>query len=142
VTSSSLTSARLIYLIAAGATIAVGLWVHRGIVSMNADARDILGDALWASMMMWLVSLVAPTVRLAVRAAIALAICFAVETSQLIHTPTLDAVRATTLGNLVLGSGFDARDFAAYTAGVIAAVLIASAASSIRRSPTSAIQKF
>jgi hypothetical protein len=140
-TLSPRTSTRLIYLLAAGATIAVGLWVHRGIVSMNADARDILGDALWASMMMWLVSLVAPTVRLAVRAVIALAICFAVETSQLIHTPMLDAIRATTLGNLVLGSGFDPRDFAAYTAGVIAAVLIAAAASSIRRSPTRTIHK-
>ena len=36
--------------------------------------------------------------------------------SQLYHTPTLDAIRATQAGQLVLGSGFDPRDLAAYVA--------------------------
>ena len=58
------------------------------------------------------------------RAAVALAICFAVEFSQLWHLPILDALRRTTAGHLVLGSGFDLRDFAAYAAGVLAAVLL------------------
>ena len=34
----------------------------------------------------------------------------------------LDVVRSTTVGHLVLGSGFDPRDFAAYAGGVLAAV--------------------
>jgi hypothetical protein len=44
--------------------------------------------------------------------------CFAVEFSQLIHLPMLDALRRTTLGYLVLGSGFDRRDLAGYAGGV------------------------
>lgn len=55
-------------------------------------------------------------------------ICFAVEASQLFHTPGLDAFRATTVGQLVLGSGFDSLDLASYTAGVLAAALLESAA--------------
>jgi hypothetical protein len=36
----------------------------------------------------------------------------------------LDVVRDTTVGHLVLGSGFDPRDIAAYARGVAAAVLV------------------
>lgn len=34
------------------------------------------------------------------------------------HTPALDYARSTRLGQLVLGSGFDPRDFGAYTIGI------------------------
>ena len=66
----------------------------------------------------------APGARLVVRCAVAYAICAAVEVSQLYHAPALDALRETGLGHLVLGSGFDARDFAAYAGGVAGAALI------------------
>jgi hypothetical protein len=55
---------------------------------------------------------------------VALAFCFAVEFSQLVHLPELDALRRTTAGHLALGSGFDRRDLAAYAGGVIVAVLV------------------
>jgi hypothetical protein len=55
---------------------------------------------------------------------LALGVCFAVEASQAYHTPGLDALRRTTIGHLVLGSDFDAWDLAAYTLGVLAAVLL------------------
>jgi hypothetical protein len=58
------------------------------------------------------------------RAVAARAVCFFVEFSQLIHLPALDALRRTIVGHLALGSGFDPRDFSAYTAGVLAAVLL------------------
>jgi hypothetical protein len=51
----------------------------------------------------------------------------AVEVSQLYHAPVVDAVRATRLGHLVLGSGFDARDLAAYAGGIVGAVLLEAA---------------
>ena len=92
---------------------------------MGPVARDIAGDALWAAMMFWFVSALAPAVRLPARGVIALGICLAVEWSQRYHTPALDALRNTTLGHLVLGSGFDPRDFASYTVGVLAAMLVA-----------------
>ena len=111
------------------ATIALGLWVHRGggalgASALNADARDVLGDALWAMMMGWWMGAVAPRAALPTRSAAALGICVVVECSQLIHAPTLDAIRRTTLGHLVLGSGFDPRDLVAYAIGVMFAALV------------------
>jgi hypothetical protein len=103
---------------------ALGLAVHRRGGILSPAVRDVLGDALWASMVAWWIAAVAPTVRLPRRAAMAVAFCFAVEFSQLYHTPALDAIRRTTAGHVALGSGFDPRDFAAYAVGVLAAVLL------------------
>jgi hypothetical protein len=125
-------SARLRYLTLAIATIGLGLAVHLRGTSLSAVLRDVLGDALWAVVIVWGVSVVAPSARRITRGGVALAICFAVETSQLYHAPTIDALRATTGGRLVLGSGFDLRDLAAYAAGVIAAELLEAA---VRRRP-------
>jgi hypothetical protein len=44
-----------------------------------------------------------------------------VEVSQLYHRPWLDDLRATSFGHLVLGSGFDPRDFLCYLLGVAVA---------------------
>ena len=105
-------------------TIAVGLWVHRGGAIQHAVARDVTGDALWGMMMAWGCGVLIPHRAVGPRSAAALAVCVAVEVSQLLHTPLLDAIRHTTLGMLVLGSGFDARDLLAYTVGVSAAALL------------------
>ena len=115
---------RLTYVGLAVVTIAIGLLVHVRGTAFNADVRDVLGDALWAGMMLWWVSAVAPTAALLARGGVALTICFAVEFSQLIHTPALDALRSTLPGRLVLGSGFDVRDLAAYAVGVVAALVV------------------
>jgi len=105
-------------------TVGVGLAVHyRGAV-LGETARDGVGDALWAMMMAWWVGALTPQTATISRAAIALAICFAVELSQLVHTPALDSARQSTIGHLVLGSGFDPGDFVSYTLGVVVAVLI------------------
>jgi hypothetical protein len=113
----------MIYLVLALATIAIGLWVHGGAERLGADARDVLGDALWAVMIAWWVGVALPGVSLIGRSGVALAICAAVEISQLIHTHRIDAMRQTTLGGLVLGSGFDPRDLLAYAIGVSAAAV-------------------
>lgn len=105
-------------------TIVVGLFVHRGGTPLGGAARDVLGDALWAMMIVWWAGAIAPGVNLWIRGAAALALCFAVELSQRFHTPALDALRRTTVGHLMLGSGFDLRDFLAYTAGVLVAVVL------------------
>ena len=128
-------SARVAYVALAAGTIALGLWVHRGGAALGTDARDVLGDALWAGMMAWLVGAAAPRARLGVRSAAALGICVAVELSQLLHTSAIDAVRRTTLGHLLLGSGFDARDLLAYAVGVSAAALLERAARAIAGRP-------
>ena len=112
------------YLAAAVGTIALGLAVHQFGTGLGPSARDVAGDALWAIMMTWWVSALYPNARLWLRGGSALAICFAVETSQLYHTPALDAMRGTFIGNLTLGSGFDPRDFLSYTLGVLVAALL------------------
>ena len=114
---------RLRYLLLACVTIAVGMAVHVGPLPISPRLRDAAGDALWATMMVWWVGVVAPGARSMVRCVLALAVCVAVELSQRYHVAWLDAIRATTLGHLVLGSGFDARDLVAYAVGVgVAAV--------------------
>jgi hypothetical protein len=116
-------------------TIVLGLAVHRSAGTLGPVARDVLGDALWAMMMAWWVGVLAPQATLAARGAAACAICAAVEASQLLHTPALDALRATTGGHLVLGDAFDPRDLGAYALGVLAAVLLEGV---VRRRPRSA----
>ena len=112
------------YVVLAVATIALGLAVHRWGDVLSPVARDVLGDVLWATMIGWWVAVVAPASPLRWRIVVALAICYAVEVSQLWHPPTLDVLRRTTIGQLTLGSGFDRRDLASYTVGVFAAALI------------------
>lgn len=109
------------------ATIAVGLAVHLRGDALGPVARDVLGDALWAAMMAWGMGALLPRRPIAARGALALAICWAVEGSQRVHTPTLDAVRATRGGHLVLGSGWDPRDLVAYAGGVLVAVALEAA---------------
>jgi Protein of unknown function (DUF2809) len=116
--------ARIRYVALAVATMVLGLAVHRGGGALSPAVRDVLGDALWAAMVSWWIAAAAPAVRLSRRAAAAVAFCFAIEFSQLYHAPALDAIRRTTAGHLVLGSGFDPRDFAAYAAGVLVTVLL------------------
>src|SRR4051812_27902021 len=84
--------ARVAFIALALGTIAVGLVVHRHGSALGPRTRDVLGDALWAMMIAWWIAALAPRVGLFARGAVALAICFAVETSQLIHTPALDAL--------------------------------------------------
>jgi hypothetical protein len=74
-------------------------------------------------MIAWWVAVLIPAASIRDRGFVALAVCFAVEASQLYHTPALDALRRTTFGALTLGTGFDPRDLLAYTLGVLAAGL-------------------
>ena len=115
--------ARIGFIAAANATIAAGLFVHLSDV-LPPPAKDIGGDALWAMMMAWWVGALAPTNRLPARAAVALAVAWAVELTQLYHAPWIDSLRSSRLVHLVLGSDFYARDLLAYASGVVAAVLI------------------
>lgn len=102
-------------------TLLTGLAVHWRGGWLGAVVNDVAGDALWAAMIVWWAGVVWPAARSAVRAAVGFGVCVAVECSQLWHTPWLDAVRHTPWGHLMLGSGFDPRDFAAYALGVTVA---------------------
>jgi len=104
-------------------TIALGLLVHlHGQGVLRPIERDVVGDLLYAVMIVWWVGAVAPRSSVWLRGLVALLFCFAIELSQLYHGPGVDALRATLLGHLVLGSSFDWRDLGVYTAGAVAAV--------------------
>lgn len=118
---------RVRYLVLALVTIAAGLIVHFSGGFLPPALRDIVGDALWAMMIVWWVSVLVPRLPLLARGGIALAICAAVEFSQIHHAPWLDALRATLPGELILGSDYDPRDLLAYAVGVLVAMVVASA---------------
>lgn len=119
--SAAMLRTRLTYATLALATIVVGLAVHWWVSALPAWLRDFLGDALWAMMIYWWIGAAAPNSRFDRRALVALAVCWVVELSQLFHAPVVDGWRQTTVGQLVLGSGFDPRDLGAYALGVLAA---------------------
>ena len=116
--------ARLVFVALALSTIAVGLVVHWSATWLPANLRDLLGDALWAMMIAWWLGALAPNARPATRAGLALAICWAVEFSQLSHAPALDGWRLTMPGQLILGTSFDPRDLGAYALGVLATLIL------------------
>jgi hypothetical protein len=120
--------ARASFVALALGTIALGLGVHVYGAVLGPAMRDFVGDALWATMIAWWVGALAPAGTLRTRSAAALALCVAVELSQLVHTPAIDALRRTPGGHLVLGSGFDARDLVAYALGVLGAAVLELAA--------------
>lgn len=113
------TNRRLLYAYITGAITLLGLAVHLYGVPLNARVRDSLGDALWAAMIAAALSTLAPHTRPMGRYVGALFISYVVEFSQLWHTPGLDQFRATRLGALMLGSGFDWRDLIAYACGIV-----------------------
>lgn len=115
---------RALFVALAVGTVALGLLVHQVGSVLPPPAQDMLGDALWAMMVAWLAGVVVPRTPRWWRAAAALAAAWAVEFSQLLHAPWIDAWRRTTLGRLTLGTDFDPRDLAAYAVGVLGAVLL------------------
>ena len=129
----SLLRARIMFAALALGTMAVGLIVHWPGTAFPPAARDTFGDALWAMMMFWLIGAIVPDKPPMVRSAFALMICWTVEASQAYHSQFLDNLRQHAVAQLILGSGFDARDLAAYASGVVAALLLELAAHHGRR---------
>lgn len=108
--------------------IALGLASRKWPSLLPAVLGKYPGDALWAAMMFALCCIAWPRGATWRLAAIALAICWAVEVSQLYHAPWIDAIRATPPGHLVLGSAFHAVDLVAYAVGVMIAAFVERAA--------------
>lgn len=104
--------------IAATLTVALGL-LTRADLPLPALVAAYGGDTLYATLVYLLVALVWARWPMARVAAMALALCYAVELSQLARAPWLDALRATLPGRLVLGAGFLWSDLVCYAVGVL-----------------------
>lgn len=83
-----------------------------------------VGDSLWALMVFFGFAFLFPRCPTRTTASVALLFCFGIEFSQLYHAPWIDAVRATTLGGLVLGFSFVWSDLLCYSVGIAVGVFI------------------
>lgn len=99
------------------AVIAAGL-ASRKFSVFPAFLQAYPGDALWALMVFLIIAFIHPQIGTARLAGAALATAFLVEASQLYQAPWINALRATTAGHLVLGTGFQWLDLCAYCIGV------------------------
>jgi hypothetical protein len=114
---------RITSLVIVAAVIGLGL-ASRRIDVVHAWLGKYPGDALWTVMVYFLMALVSPSTSPIKLGVAALAVSWAVEFSQLLRYPWLDAFRSTTIGHLMLGSRFDAPDLIAYAVGVVLAMLV------------------
>ncbi|MEN1974784.1 DUF2809 domain-containing protein [Cellulomonas sp. P4] len=89
----------------------------------SGAAADVLGDALYAVLVLLLVSVAAPRWTLRRRAVAAVVLCWVVEAAQATGGPAL-LVDRWPPATFVLGTTFAWRDLAAYAAGVGLAVLV------------------
>lgn len=110
---------RLFYGVLIVLTIAFGLFSRKIAYLYLPDiVNEYLGDAIWASMIFLIFRFTFFNKDTRYIAIISLGFCFLIELSQLYHAPWIEAIRATTLGGLVLGSGFLWSDLLAYYIGV------------------------
>ncbi len=77
-----------------------------------------LGDVLWATMFYFIFRFLFIRKTLFINALITITWCFVIEFSQLYQSDWINAVRATTMGALILGSGFLWTDLVCYIIGV------------------------
>ncbi len=98
--------------------IAVGLASRKYPSLFPAALGSHTGDALWALMVFLGVAFIQPAMPGVRMAGAALAFCWLIEVSQLYQAPWINAVRATTPGHLVLGTGFLWLDLLAYATGI------------------------
>ena len=115
---------RAVYALLVVSTVVLGLGSRRYGAALPDVLAAYAGDALWAAMVFWLAAIVRPRARTLHVAAAALAISFAVESTQLYRAPWIDAVRSNRLGALALGQGFLWTDLACYMVGVCVAALL------------------
>jgi hypothetical protein len=108
----------LIQIFAILLVIAAGLFLRSRFCPFPSWLVKYGGDALWALLVFLGFGLMLPRMGTIRIAAIAFAFSCAVEFSQLYHAPWIEAIRATRLGLLAIGSTFHPPDFLAYAAGI------------------------
>jgi len=109
---------RITYFIAAIAVIAIGLSSRRYAAEIPEFFSSYAGDTLWALTAFLGVGMLFPKWSTPRVGAIALLFAFAIELSQVYHSPWIDQVRHTTAGGLILGYGFLWSDLLCYFVGV------------------------
>jgi hypothetical protein len=110
---------RVTYAVSLAAVIVLGLASRRYPGLLPHALGKYPGDALWALMVFLILGIIRPSSSTGSLALTALGVACLDEASQLYQAPWINAVRATTLGHLALGSAFSWMDIVAYTVGVM-----------------------
>jgi hypothetical protein len=111
-------SNRKIYLLIIPFVMGLGILSRKFSYSLPNLVNSYLGDAIWAAMIYVMMAFVFANKLPKQVAVFSLLFCFAIELSQLYQEPWINAIRNTTFGALVLGSGFLWSDLLAYALGV------------------------
>lgn len=109
---------RITYLTAAIAVVVLGLSSRRYSRVLPDFLASYAGDTLWALTAFLGVGMLFPrwsTLRVCVTA---LLFAFAIELSQLYHSPWVDQIRRTMVGGFILGYGFLWSDLLCYVVGI------------------------
>ena len=112
---------RAAYALAFVASILLGLASRRYPAVVPEFFGKYPGDALWAAMIFFGLGTLRPRASSLHIAFLALGTCFVVEALKLYQAPWIVDIRHTTLGHLVFGHVFSARNLVAYAVGVVSA---------------------
>jgi hypothetical protein len=114
---------RSLALIAILVPLGLGTKVYHG--PAQAWVHDSAGDVMYAAFCFFALQAAAPRIPVWRAAVVVTAFCAVVEFTQLLHSPGLDAFRATPFGHLLLGSGFEVADLGWYALGATLAAGLA-----------------
>lgn len=114
---------RLVYALLAVLVIGTGLLWRSGLLPLSSFLTKYGGDALWALLVFLGFGCIFNHSSTAQVGFGAVCFAWAVEFLQLYHASWIDAIRATRLGQLTLGSFFNSPDLIAYVIGVAIGVL-------------------
>jgi hypothetical protein len=104
--------------------IGCGLGTRSPTLPFSRSATGYAGDALWALAVFLGYGFLFPRRRTITIVVLAAGTSLLVELCQLYHAQWIDSIRGTTLGHLVLGSGFDPIDLICYGAGIVVGALV------------------
>lgn len=119
---------RVTYLIAIAITILLGLASRNWSTLLPSFVPQNVGDILWAMMVYFGFRLLLVRKSALIAIWLSFLFSFGIELSQLYQEDWINQIRRTTLGALILGKGFLVEDLVRYTAGIIIATVLDTAA--------------
>ena len=105
-------------MLAALATVVLGLTSRTGLNLFPQALSKYPGDVFWALLVFLILAIVKPAWSTRRPAILAFGISCLDEVSQLYQAPWITSIRATALGHIVLGSAFSWLDIFAYAVGI------------------------
>ena len=110
-------------LIAPAATLVLGYSSRIESIPWPELYATYAGDIWWASMVYFIISILAKNWSPFKTAVVALLFAFAIELSQIYHAPWIDQIRLTFPGRMILGFAFKSSDLVCYTVGIVLAMM-------------------